>query len=464
MRFKDIELRSLFPRSIRYGANVFLLTIFLLGILVIINALSARHNIRFDLTKTKRYTLSPQSVKVLQGLKEEVKAIAFYREGEAARKGAEDLLEQYAYLSKRFKYKFIDPDRHPGKAKKYEITSYGIVVVECGGKEEKVFDLTEESFTNAIIRATREGRKIIYFLQGHGEHALDDVQRSGYSLVKRTIEDQNYKVKTLLLLREKGVPQDAAVLVIGGPQKDLLPLEIEDIKKYVERGGKLLIMADPYSGQNLRRFLDGYGLHLVDDVIIDKLSRVLSGDYLTPVVSLYENHPITGNFRDASFFPVAQSITIDREPPGGIEVASLAKTGPQSWGELDRERLEKGEATFEEGRDKEGPLIVAAVSTKRVEAKGGKGKKARIVLFGDSDFITNTYFGISGNGDLFLNAVSWLAEEEDLIAIRPKPPNITPIILSPSQVRWVFWLAVVILPGAVILAGVFILARRRWRR
>ncbi|RLB04860.1 MAG: hypothetical protein DRG50_08180 [Deltaproteobacteria bacterium] len=461
MRFKGLDFKT---RSIKYGANVFLVTTFLLAILVIIGAISVRHNVRFDLTKTKRYTLSPQSVKVLKGLKEEVRALAFYREGEARRRRAEDLLEQYVYHSRRFKYEFIDPDRHPGKAKRYEITTYGTVVVECRGRQEKVFDLTEQSLTNALIRVTRQGRKVIYFLRGHGEHALDDVQRNGYSLVKKTIEDQNYKVKTLLLLRGRGVPPDATLLVIGGPKKDLLPLEIRDIKGFIERGGKLLIMADPYSGKNLKKFLSDYGLHLGDDVIIDKLSRVLGGDYLIPVVSLYEDHPITRNFRDASFFPVAQSITIDKEPREGLEVVPLAKTGPQSWAEVDRERLNRGEASYEEGHDKKGPLIVAAVATKGVRIRGGKPKRARIVLFGDSDFVTNTYFGISGNGDLFLNAISWLAEEEDLIAIRPKPPNITPIILSPSQARWVFWLAVVILPGVVILAGVFILARRKHNR
>ena len=445
----------------KYGVNVFLITISLLGILVIIGALSVRHNQRFDLTETRRYILSPQSIKILQGLKEQVKVSAFYQN--ATRGGADDLLAQYAYHSRRFTYEVIDPDRYPLKAQRYGIANYGTVVVEYGKRQEKIFALTERALTNTIIRVTKKKKKIVYFLQGHGEHGLDDTERNGYSAIKKAVEDQSYVVKPLLLLRVQGVPHDAALVVIGGPQKDFLPIETRDIKQYVERGGKLLIMADPYTGPNLMKFLDGYGLHLGDDVIIDKLGRIFGGDYLIPVVSVYEDHPITENFGFSSFFPLVQSITIAQKPPKDIEVSSLAQTGTQSWAEVDREGLEKGEALFEEDQDNGGPLTVAAVATKRVETTGDKGERARIVLFGDSDFIANSFFSIlgTGNGDFFLNALSWLVEDEDLIAIRPKPPKISPLMLRPSEARWIFWFAVVILPGSVAGAGVLILTRRR---
>ena len=447
-------------RKIWYRTNFALQVLLMAGILGMIAAFAIAHNLRFDLTKTKRYTLSPQSSKILKELKDPVKAIAFYQEGSSEWKAARELLEQYRYYSDKFSYELVDPDKRPAVAKEYEIASYGTIVIECRGRVEKIFDLTEEELTNAIVRATRKGKKKILFVKGHGEHDLEDFQRSGYSMVKKALEDQNYEVSSLVLLREGEVPKGTAVLVLAGPKKDLLPKEIEAIKRYLEDGGKLLALVDPPTVKNVKAFLKEYGLLLQDDIIIDRVSRVLGGDYLIPVVSLYEPHPITKDFRLASFFPLAQSISLQKEPPKGVELVPLAKTAPQSWGEVDRRRLkEKGEASFEEGKDHKGPLIVAAVATKKV---GGK-RKARIVLFGDSDFATNAHFGISGNGDLFLNAVSWLAEEEELIAIRPRPTNFTPLFLSRSEARWLFWLCVVVLPGGVAATGA-ITAIRRWKR
>ena len=463
---KGKQLRSLFPRSVEYGTNVFVVTLLLLGILIFVGVLSVRHNGKLDLTENKRYSLSPQTVKLLQGLTQEVKAKAFYQQDGEGREGVQYLFGQYADRTKRFTYEFIDPDRQPAMAKQYAVTDYGTIVLECGVRQERLNTLTEATLTNAIIRATRQNKKIVYFLQGHGEHGLTDERREGYSAVKKAVEEQNYIVKPLLLLRSEGVPADAALVVVGGPQKDLLPQEILQITRYMEGGGKLLIMTDPFTGRTLKGFIDGYGLHVGDDVIIDKMSKILGGDYGIPVVSDYAAHPITENFGEATFFPMAQTITIDKMPPQATEIVPLAKTGTESWGEMDRARLAKGEAEFNKGQDRPGPLTVAAVATRRIRAQtmGVADKNARIVLVGDSDFISNNFFAVAGNGDFFLNALSWLAEEGDLIAVRPKPPKITPLFLSPSEAQWIKWLAIALLPGLVAGAGVVIMIRRRRSR
>jgi ABC-type uncharacterized transport system involved in gliding motility auxiliary subunit len=463
---KGKKLRSLFPRALEYGTNVFIVTFLVLGILIFIGILSVHHNWKLDLTENKRYSLSPQTVKLLQGLTQQVKAKAFYQQGGEGREGAQYLFRQYADRTKRFTYEFIDPDRQPAKAKQYAITNYGTVVLECGTRLERLDTLTEATLTNAIIRATRQNKKIVYFLQGHGEHGLTDEGRAGYSAIKKAVEEQNYIVRPLLLLRSEGVPADAALVVIGGPQKDLLPQEITQIRRYMEGGGKLLIMTDPFTGRTLKGFIDGYGLHVGDDIIIDKMSKVLGGDYGIPVVSDYTAHPITENFGEATFFPMAQTIQIDKSPPKDTEIVPLAKTGTESWGEVDRARLAKGEAEFNKGQDRPGPLTVAAVATRSIKSQTMRvpGKNARLVLVGDSDFVSNSFFAVAGNGDFFLNALSWLAEEGDLIAVRPKPPKISPLFLSPAEARWIKWLTIAILPGLVACAGVVVLVRRRRRR
>ncbi|MDL1972923.1 MAG: GldG family protein, partial [Deltaproteobacteria bacterium] len=151
-----------------------LLIFIFLGILIIINLIFSRHRLRFDLTATKRYSLSTQTIKVLKNLKRPVKVIGFFATG-AERNKAKELLEEYSYRSSKFKYTFIDPDRHPLEAKRYGITTYNTIVISCGEKEEKVSSTTEEAITNALIRVTRPGKKTIYFLSGHGEHPIDDI-------------------------------------------------------------------------------------------------------------------------------------------------------------------------------------------------------------------------------------------------------------------------------------------------
>jgi len=451
-------------RSTRYGLNVTLMSLLLVGIITLVEALSLRYNTMFDLTRGKRFTLSDQTKKVLRSLNKDVQAVAFMTPDHPDWQRAEDLFKQYRNLSSRFHFEFVDPDRNPGRARRYGITNYGTVILETKDREEKLDLLDEERLTNALIRLTRQGKRTIYFLKGHGEGDLEDSSRMGFSGVKEAVEKVNYQVKELLLLREPKVPEDAAVVVIPGPKKDLETSELQALKAYVEQGGKLLILLDPFSAPSLKTFLAGYGIVVGDDVIVDRYSRVFGGNELMPVISTYHVHPITEGFRLASLFPYARSVDVASKLPQGVQAERLAETGPfpGSWAETDRARLDRGEATFDEGKDRKGPVPVGVVAT--VESKGekeAKGKKARIVVYGNSAFAANGNLHFSGNRDLFLNSMSWLAEEEDLIAIRPKEITSTPLILTASQGKLIFWLPVVVFPASILTVGAVVLIRRR---
>ena len=337
--------------------------------------------------------------------------------------------------------------------------------------EERIFTVSEEAITNALVKVSRRERKKVYFLTGHGEHGIDDSGKDGFSAVKDALEEQGYEVKSLLLVRAESVPADASVVVIAGPTADLLPAEAERLEAYVTRGGKLLALIDPGPAPALTALLKARGIELASDTLIDNLSRLFGADALMPVVSQYTPHPITKEFRMASFFPLARSVRPAGTPPDGVEVQALASTGSGSWAETDLKALEKGKATFEEGRDAPGPVPVAAVAT--VETRDGqKGSqaskeagatrsKARLVVIGDSDFASNTHLNLSGNATLLLNTISWLAEEEDLIAIRPRSEGSQPLLLSPGQGRALFWISIVLMPLVVTVIGGKVLWRRR---
>lgn len=461
------DLRSLLTlRSAKYGANTAaMITVFFM-VLVVVSYFTTRYKVRWDLTKTGRYTLSAQSKNIVKSLKKDISAIAFYRSDERTRQAMEDLLVEFSQLSPKLTFQFIDPDKQPGAAAKYGVTAYRTTLIRSGKNQQEVGFESEEKLINAIVKVTRDEIKSIYFLKGHGENDIADFQNSGYKAIKESIEKENYQVKELLLPGAVEVPNDCALLIVSGPKKDPLPDELARLTSYINRGGSLLFMLDPGTTPKLAEFLLGYGFRLGNDIIIDKLSQVYGANYLVPVVTQYEKeHQITAEFNVMTFFPLARSVEVDRDPSKGV--FPLALTGEASWGETDRKALEAGKAEYDEKTEKKGPLSIAAVAvsdvSKKVEGGDAAGKKvySKFVVVGNSAFVNNTHVNLAGNKDFFLNIVNWLTEEAELISVRKKDANLTPLILTASQGRFIFWIPVVVVPSILLVVGVAVLTRRR---
>jgi hypothetical protein len=188
----------------------------------------------------------------------------------------------------------------------------------------------------------------------------------------------------------------------------------------------------------------------------------------------YGRHPITEKFTVATFFPTARSLTLASPPPAGILYDILVSSSSQSWAETNKTKLEKGEAAFDEGQDRKGPLPLAVLVTlssqeQKAEIKESKGQepkspKGQIAVFGDSDFAGNGYFSQAGNGDLFLNTVNYLTDEEHLISIRPAKTPVRPLTLTATQAQVLFLVPMVLLPLGVIAAGIGVWRSRRKAR
>jgi len=473
----DILKQSFKRKSFIYSSNLLLVIVLVLGILVLINYFFAKNHYRMDFTESKLHSLSDQSVSVLKGLDKDVNIRLFFREGNYSRANMENLMEIYAYHSNKIKYEFIDPDKNPGLVKRYEVAEDGTTIFESGEKESRITSSSEEDITNAIIKITREGKKVIYFLEGHGEPSLDESGDNGLSIAKDELGKLAYETKELPLALADNFPDDVSLLVIPGPQKDLLPNELETINSYIQEGGRVFFMIDPETAPGLTPFLQEFGIELKNDLIVDTVSRLLGGDYFMPVVNDYESHSITDKFRYATFFPYARSVSPAEEKPEGITVQSIAKSSQNSWSER---QLDQQEVTFSEENDVGGPISLAVVATiepkEKTQEEGSAEEAAdeqekmkatpperegRMAVFGDSDFITNRYYYLSGNGNFFLNTVNWLTEEEDLIAIQPKTSSPRTIQLSPSQGRLIFFVSLIILPLVVLITGISVWIRRR---
>jgi ABC-type uncharacterized transport system involved in gliding motility auxiliary subunit len=465
-------------KSFLYSGNLLLVLVLVLAILGLVNYFLSKNHYRMDFTVAKLHSLSDQSVSVLKNLKTDISFKCFFREGNYGRAAMENLLKIYAYHSGRIKYEFIDPDKNPGLVKRYDVTQDGTTIIEAGDKESRITTTSEEDVTNALIKATRAQKKVIYFLEGHGEDSVEETGDNGFSTVKTELEKLGYEVKKQNLALADRFPKDCALLVVPGPQKDLLPNEYETIRTYIKDGGRVLFMVDPETATTLPAFLADYGFKLENDIVVDTVSRLLGGDYFMPVVSEYESHAITDKFGYATFFPFARSVEVAETKPEGATLTILAKTSPNSWSERE---LDQKEVKFTPDKDKQGPIGLAAVSTFKTKApepspapaetKPGETapapkpeaveKEARIAVVGDSDFVKNRYYGLSGNGNFFLNIANWLTEEADLIAIQPKTQTPRTIQLTPSQGRLLFLVSVILLPLAVLLLGVSVWVRRR---
>ena len=452
--------RSLGTRTMRYGLQSALSILLVIGLIGFVEALSVRHSKRFDLTETKRHSLSPQTINLLKALKTDVNAVGFFRSDQPGKRVAEDLFKQYAgYSGGKFTWKVVDPDRDPQLARRYGVESYGTIVLETKNRSEKVNDAEEEKLTNGLVKLTREGKRVVYVLQGHGEHELGNTERQGFSEAKGALERANYEVKPLALAREGKIADDTAVVIMPGPRTELFAPELDALDGYLDRGGKVLAMVDPPFPQrvqdaSMKKLLAKWGVTLADNLIVElsPIGRLFGIGPEVPIIQQYEPHAITRDLAGiTTLFPITRSLDVAKPAPAGVNVTPLARTSPESWGETDRQALEQGSAK-PDPQDPKGPLSVAVVATK---------DKARLVVYGTSNLATNQFLNLQGNRDFFLNTVSWLAEEEDQISVRPKDSRQNPIFLSARQGQLVFWLPVVVLPGLVLAGGVIALVRRR---
>jgi ABC-type uncharacterized transport system involved in gliding motility auxiliary subunit len=471
-------------RSARLGLGSGVVILAVLALVLFLGALSAKHHVRWDFSQGQMNTLSPQTINVLKGLKEPVKAYAFFKDDQAGRMQADEELGKYSYVSRLFTYRFVNPDAEPGLAKAMKVRNYGTVVLVGGDREEQVQLPEEQELTNALIRLGQKGKKRIYFLTGHGEPALDGVAKDDFTSLRKALEAANYEVKSLMLVTSDQVPPDAAVVIMASPKMALMSQEIERLSAYWDQGGAIMLLLDPESDGGLKKWLKAKGVLLGDDLVIDQASRLAGLSPLAPLASEYGFHDITkmmsGTF---CFFPQARSVTLETNLPQGIKGEELVKTSPASWAtdykgflawyqaQLDKMKQDQGQQgaiELKPGKDdRKGPLSLGAALSK--QGQTGKGQAARkvtsrLVVFGDADFANNEFLDLAGNHDLALNSVSWLAADDDLVAIRAKTRKNQPLLLQPAQERLLFWIPLVVWPLILALIGVVIFIRRRRTR
>ena len=440
------------------GTNLAVYTLVAVAIIVLINWFSSQHIKQWDLTKNKKYSLSPQTEKLVKGLGQDVTIYVFDQQQRFQAQG--DLLNQYPAASRRVTLRYVDPNRDPALAKQFGVRNYGTVVVSMGDRHFEAQSTDEQGITNALIRVLK-GQSAIYFVEGHGERDSSSTDPDGYSGLKKALENENDLVKTVTLLQKMEIPSDCSLLVIAGPQHDYLPQEIDTIQKYMADGGRVLFMLDAgVNLPNLAKLISDYNVTVRSDLVIDQnpVAQIFGTRPEMPLIIKYGSSPITQPLqRTATLFPLTRSFEVSKTYKSGVTVDSLCQTTADSFGVADFNPKMR-QISFRPGKDVKGPLDVAVSAD--LTGKGEGKADGRFVALGTSLLPSNRFLNFQGNRDFFLNAVDWLTANEQLMSIRPKPPDSQHLNLTAQQMGMVL-ARLIAIPVIIIGIGIIVWWGRR---
>jgi len=475
-----VSWRNLFQRrTLIYGGTSAVSVVLVIGILVMAGLLANRFPYRWDVTKDQSQSLTAMSRALLPEVKHPLTMTAFFPEGHAERQRAKEVLQMYGYANREVTFRIVDPEREPLKAKEAGYRYPGNVLLEYQGRRQMTEKTDEEALTNAIRRLLKPEVKKVYFLTGHGERTPQNRERTGFSNAGKALENEGYKVEELNLLTKAEVPQDAAVVVVAGPNKPLFPNEVAALKTYLVGGGRILLLLAPFQDAGLKDFLTGYGVGLNDGMILDmnQLTQAIGVNAIMPIAMQYGPHRITQDFTNVvTIYPLARPLILKQGIPG-VTLLPLVTSTNTSWEKLGQEWIKGEKGDFDSQKDKQGPFTLAALvelkpqppkaekgKTPQPKAKKEEEKKPYLVVFGDVDFAGNAYFNLSGNGDLFLNTMNFLAAEEKQILVRREESKAQPLTLTGWQAWFLFLTSLVALPLIMLAAGVRAYLRRRGGR
>jgi ABC-type uncharacterized transport system involved in gliding motility auxiliary subunit len=481
-------------RSTQAGTNAIIATIAVITILGTINFLGTRYYFRNDLTETKLFSLAPQSRQLVSSLQKNIKVWIFEINQNPLDR---NLLENYQRQNPKFRFEYVDPQAKPLLVKEFAAKP-GEVYLEANNQRQLVQvinerdRLSEISLTNRIQQITSPNTTKVYFLQGHGEHQISG-NGDSISQAIQVLKDKSFTTEPLNLIEKNTIPTDSKVLVIAGAKRALLNTEVQAIQDYLNGGGNVLLMIDPDTDPKLDPLLNQWGVKLDNRLAVDIAGNEAFGPAV-PIITEYGKHPITKDFGNGvSFYRFARPV--DTSPTPGIEATPLliTKPYPNTWAESDQksEKLE-----YNEGKDRKGPLTLGVALSRKAETPIPQAtptptaspkvtpsptstpkptpsptptqktikttSESRLVVIGNSDFAANGPFALQLNGDVFLNSVTWLSQQDQQpLSIRPKEPKNRRINLSVAQVSLLQWTSLLFLPLIGFIASGLIWWQRR---
>jgi len=456
-------------RSTQAGTNALIAVTAMVLILTLLNFLVARYPQRVDLTENQIFSLAPQSEEVVRALDQPVKAYLFSPTKLAP---VENVLKNYESLSENFSYEFVNPVQQPGLVRELGMKDPGDLILQTQGEgpaaqNQFVQNIATEQFsesdlTNALARINSGETEKVYFLEGHGELDLTQLE-----LAQELLSDRGYDTEAFNLaaaINSGGaLPEDASAVIIAGPQRSLLTPEVTALKDYLAQGGGLILLIDPNTDPGLDALLQDWGVTLDDRLIIDgsgglgvdATGGVVGFGPTAPLVNRYGNHPITEDFGNGnSFFPSSRAVNLAEAV--GVDATPLLITNEQSWAENDVE----SQVQFDPSRDLKGPLSLGAALSK--PATGSTEGQSRLVVIGNSSFATSSILSQQLNRDVLINSIIWAGQRQgEILSISAKELTDRRLLLGQVRGNLVALVAVLLLPLAGFGAAGFLWWQRR---
>ncbi|MBV9018524.1 MAG: GldG family protein [Alphaproteobacteria bacterium] len=432
-----------------------------------------RHDLQFDLTREQAFTPSAEAQQIVRGLQQPVQLTYFYQKQDPAGRGAATIVQLLARLNPLLQVEAVDSDQHPALANQLGVQVYNTAVVRAGDRRIQAITTDEEEIALAILRAVRARETVICFATGHGEYDIDNfafhthfegvqghshniegvgvvqMQQHGLGRLRQTIEKLGLAARKVPLTGRE-LPPDCAALVEANPRTRYTSADSELVRAYLARGGSLLLLIEPdYPvDETLAAVLADAGVRLGDGFVVDPVDHYFTDEQMIAVTK-YAPHPITRALA-LSIYPGARPVEAVSAPRASETV--LFSSSAQSYRITDRLRAEEEAA---EAPRAPIPLAVAA------EGRLGSGDAYRLVVFGDADFASNSFFPYLANADIVLGSLSWLIHEERAPVVRPPVEVLPTVALTGAQARGIFIATVLALPGAVALFGGLVWWRRR---
>jgi ABC-type uncharacterized transport system involved in gliding motility auxiliary subunit len=478
----------------------------------IVNYLGMRYYHRFDWTSSRVYSLSEKTVAILAGLDRDIDVTLFLPASSPLHDSSKELLERYAAKSPRVRFRAVSADKNLIEAQrlvdKFQLSSLNVVVFESGDDRRVVeesdladYDYSalqyggspeltgfkgEEAFSGAILELVESRKPRVLLTAGHGEASLDEPGAGGLSGVAGLVGKENVELTSWASLGQPDVPEGTDLLVVAGARARFAEPELQAFGRYLDRGGRMLVLLDPELAPGgglletgLESWLDAYGVKVGADIVVDPGATVPLHGAETLFAGASGGHPIVRSLEQANIgviVALARSVAAGRAPEG-MQAQILLETTAEGWGESDLGNLA---AVARDGRDLAGPVPLAvAVSAGSQEAEAAAMEAEelaepsapqppaserpawRLVVVGDSDFATNSLLALSGNPTMLANAFNWLLDRQKLLGIGPKKPEQVRMTLTPGQLSGITWLVLAGLPALAIAAGVGVYLRRR---
>lgn len=474
----------------RFFSNLNIVMALVLAFVLVqmINFIALRNPVRVDWSDSKYYALSDKTQGLLQQVDEPLEVVAICQNEFVLYDDIKSLLEEYQYLSRHMDVKWVDPVRDRSQAEKLA-TKYGlvqapvIVFVYKGRHKAVALDdfaeytsvknrkdpvlsafKGEQAFSSAIQGLMQENNPVVYFLAGHGERSVNNFEPQGYSKIGAIIQGDNIEIKELLLANKTGVPDDASLLVVAGPTKMMSKVEAEMIEAYLNRNGRVMLLLDALIDTGLEDMVRRWGVGLRNDYVRDPKNTQKGGDVY---VREYYDHEITKKMtsmgarfhwpRSVEPLPTSRQESVAEDRP---TVSPLARTSEESWSET---QLDQVPPKYDENSSDLKGSFSLAVAVERGASKQSLDvqiEPTRMVIFGDSDFVTNAAIS-GGDQDLFMSALNWLLNREELMAIAPKPIEMVKLNLTQQQLKQLLGMGAAGIPTIAVVAGLLVWFLRR---